>query len=166
MQSIQYISCPRQHCETHQLSWNRLLWEVEQSWWNTWKPWDKKGEHVLPEAPYTPLGLKALYTLSYNAHRHRQTVGEETCFYGGGYLCLCIWRTMPSGHVWQEKMKERWRVWLPQSGLQNTGPSGSSRLAWDDLALQTKLLLFFKLAYFILVTNDQCLTSCGSRFTP
>lgn len=45
-------------------------------------------------------------------------------------------------------------------------PSGSSRLAGDDLALQTKLFLAFKLAYFNLMTNDQCLTCCGSHFTP
>lgn len=53
-----------------------------------------------------------------------------------------------------------------QSGLHNSGSSGSSRLARDDLALQTKLFPSFKLAYFILMTNDQCLTSHGSHFTP
>lgn len=52
------------------------------------------------------------------------------------------------------------------AGLQNTGPSGSTRLAWDDLAVQTKLFQSFKLTYFSLVTNDQCLTSHGSCFAP
>lgn len=73
---------------------------------------------------------------------------------------------MPKGHVWQEKMKETPEELDPQSGLQNTGPSGSSRLALDDLALQTKLFPSFKLAYFVLMTNDQRLTSRGSHLTP
>lgn len=47
-----------------------------------------KGEHVLPEAPYTPWGVKALY-IHYCAML-TGTIRElgKMCSYGGGYLCL------------------------------------------------------------------------------
>lgn len=49
----------------------------------------------MPEAPHTPWGPKALY-IHYSAMLTgtiRQLGG--TCSYGGGYLCLCVWRPMP-----------------------------------------------------------------------
>lgn len=86
----------------------------------------------MPEAPHTPWGPKALY-IHYCAMLTgtiRQLGG--TCSYGGGYLWLCVWQPTPQGHVWQEKMKEtleEMESLAPQSGLLNSGPSGSSRLA-------------------------------------
>ena len=49
-----------------------------------------KGEHFLPEAPYTPWGPKALYI-----HFCAMLTGTirqlgKTCSYGGRYLCLCL----------------------------------------------------------------------------
>lgn len=54
----------------------------------------QKGEHFLLEAPYAPWGLKALYIPCAMLTGTIRQLGE-TCSYGGRYLCLCVWRTMP-----------------------------------------------------------------------
>lgn len=63
--------------------------------WNTCTCNKRKNFFFFPEAPYVPLGLKALY-IHYCA-MPTGTIRQlgEKCSDGGGYLCLYVWRTMP-----------------------------------------------------------------------